>query len=348
MGSIDADAHVIECEKTFEYMDPEFEHLKPMVVVRKSNVAEMDLEGRAQTEYWVIDGKLQPKEGNIGSNTSKESREMIDVQARLDHMDELEIDVQVLYPTVFLRAWTQNPEIEYALCRSYNRWLADIWSNASDRLRWVVMPPLLQMDKVRDEIKFAKENGACGIFLRGLECERRVPTPYFYPLFDLAEEFDLPLCFHSGNNSFNVRDIYAKECGFGRSKLPVVSAFHNLLMDDIPSRWPKNRWGFVEVSAQWIPYALNDMEIRFGRRNRDFSDTIMADNNIYVACQVTDDLDWVIKYSGDDTIVVGTDYGHADTSAEIEALRKLRDDGKVSTEVANKILNANARAFYGL
>ena len=348
MGSIDADAHVIECETTFEYMDPEFEHLKPMVVVRKSNVAEMDLEGRAQTEYWVIDGKLQPKEGNIGSNTSKESREMIDVQARLDHMDELEIDVQVLYPPVFLRAWTQNPEIEYALCRSYNRRLADIWSNASDRLRWVVMPPLLQMDNVRDEIKFAKENGACGIFLRGLECERRVPTPYFYPLFDLAEEFDLPLCFHSGNNSFNVRDIYAKECGFGRSKLPVVSAFHNLLMDDIPSRWPKNRWGFVEVSALWIPYALNDMEIRFGRRNRDFSDTIMADNNIYVACQVTDDLDWVIKYSGDDTIVVGTDYGHADTSAEIEALRKLRDDGKVSTEVANKILNANARAFYGL
>ena len=72
MGSIDSDAHVIECEATFDYMDPEFEHLKPMVVVRKSNIAELDLEGRAQTEYWVIDGKLQPKEGNIGSNTSKE------------------------------------------------------------------------------------------------------------------------------------------------------------------------------------------------------------------------------------------------------------------------------------
>ena len=210
------------------------------------------------------------------------------------------------------------------------------------------MPPLLQMDKVRDEIKFAKENGACGIFMRGLECERRVPTPYFYPLFDLAEEFDLAICFHSGNNSFNVRDIYAKECGFGRSKLPVVSAFHNLLMDETPAKWPKIRWGFVEVSAQWIPYALNDMGIRFVRRGKDISPTIMADNNIYVACQVTDDLDWVLKYSGEDTIVVGTDYGHADTSAEIEALRKLRDDGKVSQAVANKILDANARALYGL
>ena len=78
------------------------------------------------------------------------------------------------------------------------------------------------------------------------------------------------------------------------------------------------------------------------------SDSIMADNNIYVACQVTDDLDWVMKYSGEDTLLVGTDYGHADTSAEIEALRKLRDDGKVSAAAADKILNDNARAFYGL
>ena len=119
-------------------------------------------------------------------------------------------------------------------------------------------------------------------------------------------------------------------------------------MDDIPKKWPKVRWGFVEVSSQWIPYALNDMEIRFGRRGRDFPVTIMADNNIYVACQVTDDLEWVVKNSGQDTLLVGTDYGHSDTSAEIEALRKLKSDGKVSPSAADKILNDNARTFYGL
>ncbi len=348
MGSIDADAHVVECETTFDFIDPDYEHLRPMVVMRKAGTAEMDLEGRAQREYWVIDGRLQPKEGNIGSNTSKESREISDLGARLDHMDELEIDVQVLYPTVFLRAWTQNPEVEYAICKSYNRWLADIWAQAPERLRWVVMPPLLQMDKTREELKFAKEHGACGIFIRGLECERRVATPYFYSLFDMAEEFDLPICFHSGNNSFNVRDIYARECGFGRSKLPVIGAFHNLLMEDIPARWPKIRWGFIEVSAQWIPYVLNDLSIRFRRRGKELSPTVLADNNMYVACQVTDDLDWVLKYAGDSQIVVGTDYGHADTSAEIEALRKLRDDGKVSPAAADRILGDNARALYGL
>lgn len=32
MGSIDADAHVIECERTFDFLEPEFEKYRPLVV----------------------------------------------------------------------------------------------------------------------------------------------------------------------------------------------------------------------------------------------------------------------------------------------------------------------------
>ncbi|MBT5075498.1 MAG: amidohydrolase family protein [Rhodospirillales bacterium] len=350
MGAIDSDAHVVECERTFDYMDPEYEHLKPQVILHKNEDAgQLDNEGKhIQKEFWAIDGRIQPKEGNVGHNTTKDSREMVDVKIRLDHMDELNIDVQVLYPTVFLRAWTQNALAEAAICKSYNRWLADIWSKAPDRLKWVVMPPLMSMDKTMEELEFGKENGAVGIFIRGLECERRLDDPYFYPMYEKAQELDMPICFHSGNNSFGVRDIYASEAGFGRSKLPVVSAFHSLLMKGVPGMFPKLRWGFVEVSSQWIPYALNDLAIRFKRKGKRLSDTAMADNNMFVACQVTDELEYVLKYAGDGQLVVGTDYGHADTSAEIEALRKLKDDGKVSAEVAEKILNANAKALYGI
>ena len=350
MGAIDADAHVVECERTFDYIDPEYQDLKPRVMVPKTDDGiELDNEGlAAQREYWVIDGRLQGKESNIGHNTTKESREMANVQVRLDHMDELDIDVQVLYPTVFLRAWTQDPTTEYALCKSYNRWLADIWSQAPDRLKWAVMPPLLSMEKTMEELEFAKENGAVGVFLRGLECERRLDNPYFFPVYEKAQELDLPICFHSGNNSFQVRDIYATEAGFGRSKLPVVAAFHSLLMKEIPAEYPKLRWGFIEVSSQWIPYALNDLGIRFKRKGKRLSDTVLADNNFYVACQVTDDLEYVLNYAGEGQLVVGTDYGHADTSAEIEALRKVKEDGKVPAEVADRILNENARALYGL
>ena len=348
MGAIDADAHVIETMATFDYIEPEYRHLRPRVVRQVEGEHARSNEGATMKEYWIIDGRLQPKEHNVGSNTSEESREMRDVKARLEHMDALDIEVQVLYPTVFLRAWTQDPTVEVVLCRSYNRWLADIWKQSNNRLRWVLMPPLRDMEETRKELKFGKENGACGIFVRGLEAEMRLVNPYFFRLYKMAEEFDMPVCFHAGNNSFQVRDIYAAESGFGRSKLPVVAAFHNLLMEELPKKFPKIRWGFIEVSAQWLPYAYNDLQLRFARKNRKFPDDPLKTNRMYVACQCTDDIGYILKHGGADNIVIGTDYGHADTSSQIEALRLLQSEGKVEKSVVNRILSANARALYGL
>lgn len=349
MGSIDADAHVIECERTFDFLDPEFEKYRPLVVqTRDTGRTVASQVGLAQRKFWLLDNRMQPKEGNVGANTAKAAREMEDVGARLRHMDALEIDVQVLYPTVFLRPWTQAPEFEYALCRCYNRWLADIWRQAPDRLRWTVMPHLLSTDRLRDELEFGKANGACGVYLHGIEHDTPLYSERFFPLYAMAQDLDMPICFHAGNNSFLLEAMYREDSGFAKAKLPLVATFHQLLMKGIPARFPKLRWAFIEVSAQWIPYALNDLAIRFRRRGAAMSPAIMADNNIWVACQVTDDLDYVVRYAGETQLVVGTDYGHADTSTEIEAMRKLGADGKLSPDIAAKILEDNARALYGL
>jgi predicted TIM-barrel fold metal-dependent hydrolase len=56
----------------------------------------------------------------------------------------------------------------------------------------------------------------------------------------------------------------------------------------------------------------------------------------------------VLKYAGEDNIVIGSDYGHNDTSSEIEALRLLKKNGEVEPKIIDKILYDNARALYGL
>ena len=119
---------------------------------------------RRDDEYWLVDGTLRLKSRNVGKNTPMASRELRDVSARLKHMDELGVDIQVIFPTIFIIPLTPRPEIELALCRSYNRWMADICQQGQDRLRWVAVPPLLSMDKVNDEAKYAKDNGAVGNF----------------------------------------------------------------------------------------------------------------------------------------------------------------------------------------
>ena len=348
MATIDSDAHVLESPATWEFMDLEFKKHTPMVVTQQSGETTLGTSGNVVREYWVVDGRIHNKQVNMGLDTSEASREMSDVQARIDHMKELEIDVQVLYPTLFLRPITINAEIDYALCKSYNRWLAQINKHAPEELRWVVCPPLLSMDKVREELKFGKDNGACGIFIRALEASKLISDPYFFPLYEMAAEFDLPVCLHSGVASFHVHEVFREEPGFSKFKVTGVGSFHQLLWSHLPQQFPKVRWGFVELSAQWIPYALNDISLRMERRGEVLPKDVLGDNNIFVACQVTDDLDYILDAVGDDNIVVGTDYGHNDTSTEIEALRRLRSDGKIPSRSADKILDDNAKRLYAL
>jgi predicted TIM-barrel fold metal-dependent hydrolase len=342
LKTIDADAHVLETPFTWEFMHEGERKFAPFVVTQNGH------DGSGRREFWVVDNRLQPKNANIGLDTPEDAREMRDLDFRLKHMDELEVDVQVLYPTLMLRPAIQHRATELAMARSYNRWLAEIWKKGKGRLRWVAIPALLSMDTVRDEMRFAKDNGACGIFIRALEYEKRLTNPEFFPLYEIASELDLAICIHAGTNSTAMFDLYEGECGFARFKLPVVGIFHSLLMERTPSMFPKVRWGFVEVSAQWIPYALNDYRLRLERLGRPIPANPMAENRMYVACQVTDDLAAVLKDAGEDNLVVGTDYGHNDTSSQIQALRLLRNDGKVPAPIVDKILGDNARAMYGL
>jgi predicted TIM-barrel fold metal-dependent hydrolase len=342
MAVIDADAHVLETERTWDYMlDSERQH-RPRIVPTPKDAS-------SGGESWLVDGTYIGKARNVGHDTAREAREMEDIRSRLAHMDELNIDVQVLYPTIFLRPFTRRPEVELAITRSYNRWLIDIWKQAPERLRWVAVLPLLSMDKALEEARYAKENGACGIFVRGLEGDKRLHDSYFDSLYQEAGKLDLPICVHSATGSFAVHDYFLDECGFNKFKLAVVGSFHSLIFYKIPEKFPKTKWAFIEVSSQWVPYAIHDFARRHERNGAKIDKSeVLRKNKIWVACQTDDDLPYVLKYAGDDQLVIGTDYGHNDTSSEILALRKLKEDGAVPTRVVNKILDDNAKALYGL
>ena len=127
-------------------------------------------------------------------------------------------------------------------------------------------------------------------------------------------------------------------------RLDGLSAL-GLLME----RFPRMRFGFVELSAQWVPYALHDFVRRMEKKDIHLDRTaLMAENRIFVACQTDDDIAYVLKYAGPNNLVAGTDYGHADTSSELEALKRLRYREDVAQADMERILDANPRTLYGL
>jgi Amidohydrolase len=289
MGAIDADAHVIETVQTWSYLEKDERRFAPQLMTQSSGAELLSNEGTAVRDFWVIEGRAHGKDRNVGTNTSQESREMLKVETRLAHMDELGIETQVLYPTLFLRPIVQEAERERAL---------------GDR--------------------------------------------YFHPLWRMSEDLDLPVCVHSANGSFLHHDFFADDTTFTKFKLAVVGACHTLLEKEIPKQFPKVRWGFVEVGAQWVPYILNDLTDRFRRKGRSFPADALAANNMWVACENTDDLPYVLSHAGEDRLMIGTDYGHHDPSSELNAIHLLRKDKRIAPPVVEKILETNPRAFYGL
>ncbi len=316
MAAIDADAHVIETVQTWSYLQADEQRFTPQLMTQNFGADLLSNEGVAVRDFWVIEGRAHGKDRNVGTNTSQDSREMLSVAARLAHMDDLGIEIQVLYPTLFLRPIVQEAERERALCKSYNRWMADVWRQGQGRLRWVAKPPLRLLEKtpaaVRDELEWARNNGACGIFMRGLECER------------------------------------AEDTTFTKFKLAVVGACHTLIEKEIPKKFPKVRWGFIEVSAQWVPYVLNDLADRYRRQGRALPADTLAANNMWVACENTDDLPYVLSHAGEDCLMIGTDYGYHDPSSELNAIQLLRNDKRIPPAAVKKILEINPRNFYGL
>jgi predicted TIM-barrel fold metal-dependent hydrolase len=266
-------------------------------------------------------------------------------------MDQLGIDVQVLYPTIFIERISDKAEWEVAICKGYNRWLSDIYEQGKGRLRWIAVLPLLDMSAALEELRFCAANGACGVFMRGIEGNRLITHPYFYPLYQEMSRLDLAVGVHVGNGNPENLDLVSQYNGggsFWKFRIPVIGAFHSIIMSEVPTLFPKLRFHWAEAAAQWIPYVVKDFQRRWGAQNKKLPDNPLQAYRQYVSCQTDDDVDYILRYSGEDNITIGTDYGHNDQSTEIEALRNLKAKGDITPDQYEKITYHNPKALFAI
>jgi predicted TIM-barrel fold metal-dependent hydrolase len=357
MPTIDADAHVVESERSWDWMEPSDQKYRPRLVSPY---------GTDGTQYWVIGGKIRglarpvltskvfaelTRVGGRMMESIPEAREMEDVSVRLRHLDELGIDIEVLYPTIFLAQVTDNVFEEVAICRGWNRWLADIWKQSDGRLRWACVLPLLDMPTALEEIEFSKQNGAVAVLLRPVEGPRLLFDPYFHPLYERMSNLHMAAGVHVSNANPHMQELlsqYHSGGGFWPLRLATIGTFHSLICSDIPRLFPDLHWGFIEASAEWVPYTMKHLVRRFNQRGKELPRYPMKEWNTWVTVQVDDNVPYILDYAGDDNFVVGTDYGHQDPSTELNALQILKDRTGITEEQNRKIVDDNARALYQL
>ena len=350
MPVIDADTHVDECEATWKYLEGANAKFAPVTVMPTEGALEGSVNA-ARGRWWLVDGQLVPRAiRDDAHHPPRAAREMHDPQVRLEDMDRMGVDVQVIFPTFFIRYGnTTNPAAEEALARAYNRWLADKCAPTNGRLRWIAQLPLLDTDKAVEELRWAKDHGAVGLYKRGYDLEKPVIDPHFFPIYEEAGALNMPVCIHTGH------PLPGREWDRG---FPLMAAFIGVITSRLAKKFPQLRFGFIEGGASWIPYGLSQLGMQQRSQTLheraqtfDFTRDLFRENRLFVAIDPVDDIEYLLRLGAEDSLMIGTDYSHGDISANVSALDEVRrwvESERISEAVAKKILETNPQAFYGL
>ena len=357
---IDADTHVDENEATWQALADAGSRHVPVTVLpdaavqsataQRREAVGVRVAGALGNRWWLVENRLQPRVIRDGEHhPARGRRELDDVPGRLADMDAMGVEAQVIFPTFFIRYGSKDPDAESALTGAYNRWLAERCAASGGRLKWTATLPMLNADKAVAELRWAKEQGACGVFRRGFDLDKPVTDKHFFPVYEEAESLDMPICIHTGH------PLPGREWDRG---FPVMAAFISIVAEGLPSKFPRLRFGFIEAGAAWVPYALSALGMQSRSQvlhNRpqsfDLQRDLFRSDRLYVTIDPVDPVEHLLTLGMEDNLIVGTDYCHSDPSANLAALDEVErwaSEGRVSEQVARKILETNAKSFYGI
>ncbi len=363
---IDADGHILEPVDIWDnYMGPEYRDRAPFMFVDTDGKERLNVDGKILGGPRGL-GRL----GGIGARDGKVPEDMkylegrqggFDPHARIKDLDLDGIDAAFLYPSVGLFSGSiQDEKLAAAMCRAYNRWLADYCAPYPDRLFGVAMLPMQSIELAIEEMHFArKELGMKGGFLRPNPYNGRMAGHRDYDSFwAAAQDLDFSIGFHEGGASgMPTVGIDRFE---GRGAQHIISHTMEMMLvamsviwDGVCDRFPGVRIGFLESGGGWIAPWLDRMDRHFD--DQGFNDSGLSmrpselfQRNCWISFEpVEGSLDVLADYIGPNKILWATDYPHGDGFFP-GAPAMIADRPALSDEAKRGVLAGGAMAFYGL
>jgi len=308
-----------------------------------------------------VDGRIARH--SWGKSESLASMELTDTRERLKSLDEEQISVQVVFPTLFLAyPLTSDSNLMTALCGSYNRWLGDQLSGC-DRVRWAAVVNLDDVPAAVRGVHEAKRLGAVAVQILGTVGDRHLDDPALMPFYEAVVEHDLALGVHVGWSCPALNNLYDHiyPSGVIAFHMPVLMGFTALISGGVLDRFDKLRVAFLETGCLWVPFMIDRLHHRYETVGKFLPQFIpetaprqklpvmeyIKRGNLFFSTEVGDILlPQVIKLVGESQIVFGTDMPHGDR--ERFAARALQDRIDLSDSAKESIRSRNAERLYGL
>ena len=361
---IDSDGHVLEPPDFWRtYIDPQYRDRAPELFVDTDGRERLRVEGKVlggPTGLGLV-GAIGARQGeaSIKIKYTEGRKGGFDPHARIPDMDLDGIDAVFLYPSLGLFSGAvEDPQLAAAMCRAYNRWLADYCRPYPDRLFGVAMLPMQSVELAIEEMRYArKELGMRGGFLRPNRYNgRMLDDPAYEPFWAEAQELDFAIGLHEGTGGMPAVGVDRFK-GLGAKHIvshtmEMMLACLSLIWGGVCERFPKVRFAFLESGGGWIAPWLDRMDRHFDDKSL-FNDSplrIRPSEYFQRQCWISFEpvegsLAHLAEYLGPHKILWATDYPHPDgffPGAPAMIAEKLAERDR------RKVLAESAMQFYKL
>ena len=364
---IDADGHILEpLDLWTTYMDPAYRDRAPRLVIDTDGKERLLIESQVlgSSKGLGVVGGIGARQGVVADDTMtylQGRKGGFDPHARIPDMDLDGIDAAFLYPSLGLFAGAiQDPGLSAAVCRAYNRWLADYCRPYPDRLFGVAMLPMQSVEAAIAEMRYARrELGMRGGFLRpNPYAGRALHHPDNEPFWREAQELDFAIGLHEGaSGGMPQVGVDRFETRGARHiishTMEMMLAAMSMIWGGVCDRHPRLRVAFLESGGGWIAPWLDRMDRHFD--DAGFNDSGLSmrpselfQRNCWISFEpVEGSLSVLAEYIGPHKILWATDYPHPDGFFP-GAPAMIAGRPGLSAEAKRQILAGGAMGFYAL
>jgi uncharacterized protein len=366
---VDADGHILEPLDLWDkYMDPAFRDRAPRIVTGENGkqclVMDEHVVGNNQRGIGGIGG-VGARQGVVSADAMEYQDGKpggFDPHKRIPDMDADGIDAAFLYPSLGLFSGAiHDPQLAAAVCRGYNRWLADYCKPYPDRLFGVAMLPMQEVELAIAEMRFAKkELGFKGGFIRPNPYNNKmINHPDYEPFWAAAEDLDFSIGFHEGAAAGMPQVGIDRFEGRGARHIithtmEMMLACLAVIWGGVCEKHPKIRIGFLESGGGWIAPWLDRMDRHFD--DQGFNDSGLTTRpsdlfrrNCWISFEpVEGSLKVLADYVGPNKIMWATDYPHPDGFFPGAPDMVRKQIAGLSAATQHGVMAGGAMGFYGL
>ena len=248
------------------------------------------------------------------------------------------------------------------MARAYNRWLIDKWLTRSEGLYGALLAaPQDPASAAREILQLGSEGKVVAVFLPTCGVYPLYGNRKYDPIFEAAEQMDLPLILHAVGGTHNAFPYQLEqfETEFARHALAhpfsIMANLTHMISTGVPAVFRTCAYALQEVGISWVPFMMMRLDKEYSERRRDVpyltdrpSEYIkrhfaVSTQPIEEPEDMSDVATLIRLFDGEESVLYASDWPHHDFDHPRTVFNI-----PVPAEVKAKIMGENAVRFFKL